>query len=80
MLKYNKADERMYRHVSSLMTVVTVISKGSTHLIDVMKKTGSVQDTATLKRTKFTKIVTNRLASMFRKLIITDMVRTNSSF
>ena len=48
------AVERIFRLVSSLMTVVTVISKGSTHLIDVMKKNGSVQDTATLKRTKFT--------------------------
>ena len=49
------------------------ISSGE-HLVDVMKKIGSLHDNATLKRTKCTKIITNSLAPFFRKLIMTDMI------
>merc|ERR1719376_1999143 len=55
------------------------ISSG-THLVDVMKKIGSIHEKATLKRTKCTKIATNTLAPLFRKLIITDMVGDKCNF
>ena len=52
----------------------------SHHLLQIMKKDGRVSEKTKIKRTKCTKIITNTLAPLFRKFIISDMLVKLCSF